>query len=540
MNKRTLSGKGKNALLSVYDKTGITDFAQTLVTLGWNIYSSGGTAKALTTAGIPVTDVSDLVGGGAILDHRVVTLSREIHAGLLATDTAEDLAELESLGVPYIDLVCVDLYPLAEAIAEQGATTESVVKQTDIGGPTMLRSAAKGRRIVIGRPQERKEVLDWLNDGEPEGDAFRNMLAATAEFVVSSYVLLSARYHSDRKYDGLIGELVGACKYGENPYMQPAELFHTDTDDPLALHRFIAVEGAERSFINLTDADCLLQALTHIAAGFEQNFGSVPHMAVGVKHGNACGAAVGDSPIDVIRRMVAGDKRAIFGGVIMTNFAITRDVAEALMERDETDPPRLFDGIFAPSFSIDAPEVLKRFQGKCRMMANPALDTLSANSLDTTTRYRQVRGGFLTQPNYTFVLDLAQSTVHGKKLSVQQKRDIVLAWAIGCISNSNTITLVHDGQLLGNGVGQQDRVGACELAIKRATDAGHITKGAVAWSDSFFPAPDGPEVLAKAGVTAIFTTSGSRRDPDAIAMCKTHKVTLAMQPDTAVRGFAKH
>ena len=355
-------------------------------------------------------------------------------------------------------------------------------------------------------------------------------------------------------------KLVGPCKYGENPCMTPAEHWETDPRDPLALHRFTAVEGTDRSFINLTDADSLLQILTHLAAGHELNFGNVPLMAAGVKHGNACGAAVGDDAVTVIRQMIAGDKRAIFGGVIMTNFPITRPVAEALMEMEAGDPKRLFDGVFAPSFDPDAPEVLKRYEGKCRMMANPALGSLSSENLDRLPRIRQIRGGFLKQPNYTFVLKLDESDVPVGKLSDQQRRDIITAWAIGCVSNSNTITLVRNGQLIGNGVGQQDRVGAAELALKRAHDAGHgsrkaevtfdkegnfrvsyYVEGAVAWSDSFFPAPDGPEVLARAGVTAIFASSGSKfGDKPAKEVCERYGVTLVWQPDAKVRGFAKH
>jgi phosphoribosylaminoimidazolecarboxamide formyltransferase/IMP cyclohydrolase len=156
------------ALLSVYDKSGIEHFARALVGGGWRIYASGGTAKTLAAAGIPTTDVADLVGGSAILGHRVVTLSREIHAGLLARPVPEDLAELDELGVPFIDLVCVDLYPLAEEIARPGSTPDSVIEKTDIGGPTMLRSAAKGRRIVISLPEQRAEVLRWLAAGEPD------------------------------------------------------------------------------------------------------------------------------------------------------------------------------------------------------------------------------------------------------------------------------------------------------------------------------------------------------------------------------------
>jgi phosphoribosylaminoimidazolecarboxamide formyltransferase/IMP cyclohydrolase len=529
----------KNALLSVFDKAGIVEFARSLVALDWKLYSSGGTATAIAAAGLPVTDVAQLVGGSAILGHRVVTLSREVHAGLLARPIDEDIAEMEALGLPYIDLVCFNLYPLEAEIANPEATTESVIEKTDIGGPTALNSGAKGQRIVIGDPNDYERVIDWLEAGSPNKNEFVRALTAKAYFITSKYYLPAARYHSEDLYQGIFGERVETLKYGENPSMTPAALYKS-SDDPLAVHNFQLLEGDERSLVGLTDVDRLLQVMTHIAAGFEANFDKVPLIAVGVKHGNACGAAVGDNPIEVVKKMIAGDKRAIFGGVIMTNFEITREVAEALLEREEGDGPRMFDGVFAPSFGESADTVLHRYQAKCRMMFNPALAVLNIISLDTAPRLRQVRGGFLLQPNYTFVLKLDESDLYGHAPSEQEQFDLILAWAIGCVSNSNTITIVCDGQLLGNGVGQQDRVGAAELAVKRATDAGHELSGSVAWSDSFFPAPDGPEVLALAGIRVIFTSSGSRRDDETIAMCEAKQVTLLMQPDPKVRGFSSH
>lgn len=529
-----------NALISVFDKeSGVIPFARDLVELGWNIYSSGGTADRLAKEGIEVTDVASLVGGGAILGHKVVTLSRELHAGLLANYESE-LEEMEKLGLPYMDLVCFNFYPLSDELADVQATTHSVIAKTDIGGPTAVNSGAKGGRIIVLDESDYQNTLDWLRAGKPDEQAFIQACRGKAFFATSKYYAPAAEFHSDGKYHAIHGERVEELKYGENPYMNPAALYKTDDDDPLAVHKFVAVDGDKRSLVGLTDVDCLLQTLTHLAAGFEFNFGSVPLMAVGVKHGNACGAAVGNDAVEVIRKMVAGDKRALFGGVVMTNFTITAAVAEALTDRDEDDPPRLYDGIFAPAFDDDVEAVLARKKGKCRMMANPALAELTMDSLDIAPRIRPVRGGYLKQPNYTLVLDLVDSTVHGGELTDQQARDIVQAWAIGCTSNSNTITLIRAGQLIGNGVGQQDRVGAAELALKRARDAGHEIQGAVAWSDSFFPAPDGPEVLANAGVEAIFASSGSMRDSETIAMCEKHEVTLYMQPDVKVRGFAKH
>jgi phosphoribosylaminoimidazolecarboxamide formyltransferase / IMP cyclohydrolase len=528
------------ALLSVYDKTGIDSFAQDLVRGGWRIYSSGGTAKVLTDAGIPVTDVSDLVGE-AILGHRVVTLSREIHAGLLARDTPQDTAELKKLGVPRFDMVCVDLYPLTAAIAKPDATTDSVIEQTDIGGPTLLRSAAKGRRIVICLPQQRAEVLEWLHAGEPHSQEFRQALAARAEAVIASYCLAGARFHSLGRFDGAIGEATRTLKYGENAIQAPAHMLTQGTSDPLSLDRFELVAGAAPSYNNLAELNRHLQTVTHIAAGWERNFGRVPLIAVGTKHGNACGAAVGDDPAEVIRQMVMGDPRAIFGGLVMVNFELTEELATELLTHGVDKGRRLLDGIIAPSFTPEAIKMLGRKGDKCRFLANPALGKLSEKSVDTTPLFRQIRGGFLRQPNYTFILDLAsQDVTHTSDISLAKRQDLILAWAICATSNSNTVTLVRNNTLIGNGVGQQDRVGCCELAIKRAADAGHSTKEATAASDSFFPFPDAPHTLIQGGITTIWSTTGSVRDGDSQDLCRANNVSLWQAPDSLARGFFGH
>lgn len=533
--------KQRIALLSVYDKTGIAEFAAALVKHGFKIYSSGGTAKALEAAKVPVEDVAGLVGGGAILGHRVVTLSREVHAGLLAQDNAEDRAELEALNIPFIDLVCVDLYPLTAEIARAGSTPDSVLQQTDIGGPTMMRSAAKGRRIVIAQANQRQVVLDWLGAGEPDAEAFRTNLAAEAEAVVADYTLASARYTSGGTLDGMVGSRVLQAKYGENAWQTPAGLYSTASADPLALNKFQVVAGAAPSYNNLAELDRHLQTLTHIAAAFETNFDDVPAIAVGTKHGNPCGVGVAATPAEAIQAMVTGDTRAIFGGLVSVNFEIDEAAAELLLTHAQPQGRRLLDAVIAPSFTKGAIEQLSRKGDKCRFLANPSLADLGTASLNQATYFRPVRGGFLRQPNYTFVLNLKDSELKTTaEITDSAAKDAVLAWAIGSTSNSNTVTLVKSGQLIGNGVGQQDRVSCCELAVKRATDAGHDIKGAVAYSDSFFPFPDGPEVLIKAGVSAIVATSGSVRDSETSDLCQAKNVTLIQLPDTQARGFFGH
>ena len=565
----------RTALISVYDKTGITDFAKELVQLGWKIISSGGTAKHLSEAGIAVTDVAEITGFPPILSHRVVTLHPKIHGGLLALDTEEHLAEMEKYGIPWIDMICDDLYPLEEETKNPNATPKSVIEKTDVGGPAFIRSAAKGRRIVICEVSDRKKVIEWLKAGEPEREEFINHLAAKAEAVVARYCSTSGEYHSLGDYKGIFGEKVLDCAYGENAYQKPASLFmskrHFDTDE-LAIANWRLVAGSPLSYNNICDLDRMLQTMTHVGAGFEKNFppktdqpraGGIPHIAIGAKHGNACGAGVeiakvglwqNQSPtlaeLQAVEKMLLGDLRAIFGGSVMLNFPVDEKVAEELIHKHSSEGVRrLLDIVAAPSFTPEAIEILSRKKGKCRLLANPAIQKAGINSLDTTSRFRYVRGGFLTQPNYTFVPDLSKMP-----LDTTISRgifDSILAWAIGCTSNSNTITIVKDGRLMGNGVGQQDRVGAAKLAIFRADDAelfrqglksGNVAdlNGAVAYSDSFFPFPDAPEVLIERGIKTIFSTSGSVNDEKIVELCKNKGVNLILLPDTEARGFYQH
>lgn len=533
----------KTALLSVWDKTEIADFARELKELNFNIIASKGTARVLAKAEIPVQDIASIVGGGPILGHRVVTLSREIHAGLLAKETPEDLEELKRLGIPKIDLVCVDLYPLEAEINRSGATRESVIEKTDIGGPTLLRSAAKGGLIVICDPQDRQRVIDWLKAGQPKKEDFLTQLAAKAEATAANYSLASAHYHSGGNYDGFIGEQVQPCRYGENPWQIPTGLFGFGSSDPLSLDRFELVEGATPSFMNLCDHDRMLQTITHIAAVFDVNRSQIPLIAVGAKHGNPCGAAIGNDSIEVLQKMVSGDPQAIFGGLIITNFSL--DEAGAKVLRTHLVPkggrPRILDGIITPSIYEGIIKILKRPKGKCRFLVNPNLLNLNSDGLDSNLRFRQVRGGFLRQPNYTFILNLNDLSLEKLgQATPDQERDLLLAWAIGSTSNSNTITLVKDGYLIGNGVSQPSRVGACKLAVWRAKEAGHETAGAVASSDSFFPFKDGPAVLAEAGIKVILASSGSIMDEEVKKFCQEKGVILYLIPDQIGRGFFGH
>ena len=537
----------KWALVSVYDKTGIKEDVRRLVKMGWSIISSGGTAKVLAEAGIAVTDVAELVGGGAILGHRVVTLSREVHAALLADALKpEQLAELVEKEIPFIDLVRCDFYPLRDAIADPKATIDSVVETTDIGGPCMVRSGAKGLRIVVCRKPDMLWVLDELENAGDISLENRQKLRARAEFEVTKYTLDSATFHGAGQFQGFVGERISVPAYGENAWQTPAGLYTTGTDDSLALENFKVIEGSEPSYNNLCDLDRLLQVLTHVCAVWQKNQWQIPSIVVGVKHGNSCCVAVGDidNLLETMGRAITGDTRAIFGGLVICNFEVTGAIAEAMINFGMSEGiTQKFDGVIAPRFDDNAIEVLTRKKGKCRIIVNSQIFS-AQQTLDTAPRFRQVRGGFLIQPNYTFVPDFSNDPemVRFGGMSASQAKNLALGWAIGAHSNSNTVTITANNRLLGNGVGQQDRVGAAELAIKRAVDAGHKAElqGASAYSDSFFPQIDAVEVLIRAGIESIFSTSGSINDRAVRELCMTNGVTLVQLPDKKARGFFGH
>lgn len=330
------------------------------------------------------------------------------------------------------------------------------------------------------------------------------------------------------------------CAYGENASQAPAVFLASCGPDPLALSRFELIEGAALSYNNLVEVDRQLQTITHLAAALDLAMIPGQAMALGTKHGNACGASIAADPSTAIERMLTGDLRAIFGGAIMVSVDVDGRAARTLTTH-RSEGRRLLDLVTAPSFTDEAVEILARELGKCRLLSNPALRELDRNSLDLETRTRHVRGGHLEQPNYSFVLDLAHPDVEiTGSLAARQAIDLLLAWAIGSTSNSNTVTLVRDGQLLGNGVGQQDRVGGCQLAVARATAAGHSTDGCAAYSDSYFPFPDGPQVLIDAGVRAVFRTTGSVRDHVVRQTFRDAGVVVAQLPDHAARGFFAH
>ncbi len=330
-------------------------------------------------------------------------------------------------------------------------------------------------------------------------------------------------------------------RYGENP-QSTAELIK-DTSlpaDALSIFNLLNPDGSpfdysSMSFISVSDTDRMLNTITNIAAGFKKNMGEVPAIAVAVKHGHICGAAVGQGPAEAVKRMYEGDKRAIFGGFIMFNFALNEQAAQALL--DAAGGKTFLAGVVAPEITEEALALLPKQKRAMQTIVLSALAELDENSINKSEKKRQVRGGFIIEQSGEYIPNFAEIA---EGVNEEIKRDLILAWAVGSTSVSNTITLAKGGMIIGNGVGQQDRVGACELAIKRAIDAGHELEGSVAYSDSFFPFTDGVEILANAGVKTIFATSGSVKDKAVRKFASERGVLLVQAPDKEARGFFGH
>lgn len=544
----------KTALFSVFHKKGADNFARVLADLGWHILASGGTAKYLCEAGIPVNDVADFVGGQAILGHRVVTLSREVHAALLSRDTPEDVEEMRRLGLPCIDLVCCDFYPLAAAIAEPNANLESVVDMTDIGGPTMVRSAAKGGRIVVCDPADRELVIGQLQGAGDVNAETRQYLRAKAEAAVAAYTLDSARFHSHGNFDGMTGWGVQELAYGENRDQSPAFLHAVGGNDPLGWDKFQFVSGSP-GYINMADGEQALSIMCLMAEAFRRNFDAkMPHIAIACKHGNPCGASVDwNNPIIALHKALSGDPIAVMGAEVMTSFPIIGDIGRALYEV----PSRLreqvgrkywgVDVVFAPRFNDAAIELLGKRENR-RLAANPQLQwpTMPKNEWVL----RPVRGGFLRQKAPTFIFHL-YNTVEmrvGAPLSSEQLSTLILAWAVAWRASSNTVILAKDNMLIGPGVGQQDRVACCQLALDRAKRADHDTRGAFFASDAFFPYArrkreedplEGPELLAEAGCIGGVVPADGKNLQEVRSFFAERNMQVAFVAKEH-RGFSRH
>jgi phosphoribosylaminoimidazolecarboxamide formyltransferase/IMP cyclohydrolase len=499
------------ALLSVSDKSGLVDFARGLAELGWELISTGGTAKALRDAGLRPRDVSDVTGFPEMMDGRVKTLHPAVHGGLLARrDVPEHMAALAEHDITPIDLVAVNLYPFRETVAKKGVTAEHAIENIDIGGPSMLRSAAKNFESVwvVVDPNDYARVLAALHAEDHDLD-LRRLLAQKVYAHTASYDAAIAAWFAlerEEKFPETIVvsfERAQTLRYGENPGQDAA--FYTERPGA-GLSGLKQKGGKELSFNNLLDLEGALLAV--------DPFGSETACAI-IKHTTPCGLATGSSALDAYRKALACDPVSAFGSVIAFTVPVDDETANAVAS--------LFvECIVAPQFSEGAIEILGR-KKNLRVLEGRALWGTGTNNLD----YKRVRGGVLVQDRASgFIDDNGWTVVTKRSPSDTERKDLLFAWrAVGSVK-SNAIVLARDGATIGIGAGQMSRVDAAFMAVHKAGLAGHATKGAALGSDAYFPFRDGVDQAAEAGVTAIVHPGGSVRDPEVIAAADEHGIAM--------------
>lgn len=487
------------ALISVSDKRGITAFAQGLVALGWEIVSTGGTAATLRKAGVPVTPVDAVTGFPEILDGRVKTLHPAIHGGLLGRpDLPTHQAAMAAHGIAPFELVAVNLYPFQETIARPGVSAEDALENIDIGGPSMLRSAAKNHAYVIPvvDPRDYDGVLAMLRNGGVPPECRRALAAKvfthTTDYDSAVSAWLTAPEEGLPRRINLALEQMQLLRYGENPH-QRAALY--TTEEPRGIHDLVQRQGKELSFNNLLDLEA---ATTAVAA-----WANRPACAI-VKHTTPCGIALGRNAAEAFTRARATDPVSAFGSVVAFNTVVDRVAAQAMAD--------LFvEVVVAPQVHEDALAVFAARKA-LRVVELPV--STGAGTLD----WKRVRGGFLIQDRFTFDPSEADWRVPTARQPTETELDdLRFAWAAVAAVKSNAILLARGERAIGIGAGQMSRVDAAFLAVHKARQHGHEPAGSVLASDAFFPFADGVEEAATAGVTAIIQPGGSVRDAEVIA-----------------------
>lgn len=518
----------RRALLSVFDKTGIVEFAQALHGHGVELLSTGGTYKALKQAGLPVTEVADYTGFPEMMNGRVKTLHPKIHGGLLCVrDDTEHMALAKANNIGMIDVVVVNLYPFEATADSAGATLADKIEKIDIGGPSMLRSAAKNHRYVtvLVDPADYARCLEEMatNKGDTT-QAFREHCARTVFRTTARYDALIAD-ELTREAGAAAAEIlpielaiplkkVQDLRYGENPH-QRAALYDLRLPGTAGVTRLQQLNGKELSYNNLMDADAAWCLVTEFSS---------PACAI-IKHTNPCGCAAADDLPTAFARAYDGDPQAAFGGIIALNREVDVATAEALV------PRQFIEVVIAPSFSAEALNILKT---KPKWKTNVRLIAVGAwNGIPAGARYaKNVLGGLLLQDYDNDGWNPNAITVATKRApTAAELADLGFAWLVCKHLKSNAICLVKDRELVGAGAGQMSRVNSTWIATSLA---GERATGSVAASDAFFPFPDGPETLAKAGITAIIQPGGSKGDPGVIAACDAANIAMIF---TGTRHF---
>lgn len=510
----------KRALLSVSDKTGIVEFAKGLEKLGIEIISTGGTAKTLESAGVKVTPISEVTGFPEILDGRVKTLHPKVHGGLLAIrENPEHKRQLEELDIKPIDLVAINLYPFKETIKKPGVTFEDAIENIDIGGPTMLRSAAKNHRDVVAivAPEDYEKTLKELQENGNICEDVRKKLALKVFEHTANYDALISGYL--RKQVGEIGdfpenltlafEKAQNLRYGENPHQKAA--FYREVDAGTStLAGAKQLHGKKLSFNNLNDAEGALNAVLEF---------DVP-AAVGVKHTNPCGVACGENIYEAYVKAYEADPVSIFGGIVALNRPVDKKTAEELVKI-------FLEIVIAPAYEPDALEVLKTKKN------------LRVLEIDLAKRSKQnwdmkrVSGGLLVQePDVEDINEADLKVVTDRAPSDKELEDLMFGWKVVKHVKSNAIVLAKDKVTVGVGAGQVNRIWPTQQSITQAGD--EKAKGSVLASDAFFPFSDVVEAAAKAGITAIIQPGGSIRDEESIKAANENDIAMVF---TGMRHF---
>lgn len=527
----------RRALVSVSDKTGLAAFAHALARAQVEVLSTGGTAKILREHGVNVVDVADYTGFPELLDGRVKTLHPKIHGGLLGRrDFPTHLAQMASHQIAPIDLVVVNLYPFEKIAGQADASWDELIENIDIGGPSMLRSAAKNHDsvAVVCDPLDYDDVIIALDVGGGTAHALRRRLALkafarTAAYDAAIAARLALKHELELPEDhrescavgGLgpvypvVGQRAASLRYGENPHQHAAVYRHGHAELDLAGAQ--PLQGKELSYNNLLDADAAIFALRCLVDGAHTS----PSAAVVIKHTTPCGAARGQSAAHAWALAKSGDPVSAYGGIVAFSSPVDGACARALVET-------FLEVVIAPDFDNDAQEILRE-KPQVRLLAIP---DLMKRPLPRHT-LRSIPGGLLVQQADSVPRDVRDGTVVTKRSPTETEwLALDVAWRVCAAVKSNAITLaLHDdgvARLIGAGAGQTSRVDSARIAVQKAAEHGHRLQGAVAGSDAFFPFPDGLIVLADAGITAIAQPGGSKRDHDVIAAADARGIAMVM------------
>ncbi len=518
----------KRALISVSDKTDLIAFARRLVSHGVQIISTGGTARALVEAGINVTPIDQVTGFPEMMDGRVKTLHPRVHGALLALrDNPEHVEAMTEHGIQPIDLLCVNLYPFEETIAQPEVREAEAIEQIDIGGPSMLRSAAKNHAFVtvVSDPSQYDRVVNEMDlNGGATTLSLRRDLAAAAFARTAAYDTSIAEWLCSRVPTRFPQTLIlrmhrqTLLRYGENPHQEGALYVDPESQEP-SLARAEQLHGKELSFNNLYDANGALELVKEIAAD------EMAAVAV-IKHANPCGFAVADDVAEAFDKAYNGDPLAAFGGIVAFNRNVTLEAAQRIVEGQ-----KFLEVIVAPDFDGPALELLRERWKNVRLLKVGPLPAPADRDMREHD-IKRITGGLLVQQrDLAAIAPERWQHVAGPQPSEADVLDMRLAMIAVKHLKSNAVCLVRDGMLVGAGAGQMDRVASCRIAVEKAGDR---AKGATVGSDAFFPFRDGPDVLIAAGVKTIVQPGGSKRDDETIAACNEANVSLIF---TGTRHF---